>query len=237
VNPDTPSGRILRTAALHVAGSVECKMPECYLCNAEGKTREHVPSKGFFHTIPGNIITVPACTNCNNSFAKDEEYFRTVVVAQCSSTSLAARRVWAGPILKSIWRRNYEGLRKRLVRCLTTVKVWNKDGQHLGNLPGVSVEGGRAGRVVRKIIRGLYFATRNEKLADGHLIIFRDGDVRLDPRQFTGGWTETDMGEEFRFRSCFDDYGGLIWIEFYRSQWWLAMTGQAAHTYVKSLEE
>jgi hypothetical protein len=209
-------------------------MPECYLCDAKADTREHVPARGFFDLLPANVITVPACKSCNSSFAKDEEYFRTVVVAQCFATSPAARRVWSGPIIRSLWRRGYKGLRERLVRHLTTIDIWNEEAHHPVKLPGVVVEGGRAARVVRKIVRGLYFATRDQKLVDSDLIIFRDGDVRLDPQQLTRGWTETDMGEVFRFRSHIEDYGGAIWIEFYRTQWWLALTGQAAHNYPKS---
>jgi hypothetical protein len=206
----------------------------CYLCDTEANTREHVPSRGFFDAVPGNIITIPACTNCNASFARDEEYFRTVVAAQCFAVSTVARKVWKGQVIRSLWRAGFEGLRKRLVRHLITIEIWNEQKQHLVDLPGVAVEGGRAARVVRKIIRGLYFATRNQKLADSDLIIFRDVDVRLNPEDLTRGWTETDMGETFRFRTHFDDYGGGIWIEFYRSQWWLALTGQAAHNYPKA---
>ena len=54
------------------------------------------------------------------------------------------------------------------------------------------------------------------------------------PEQLTCGRTETDMVEPFRFRVHFNDYGAGIWIEFYRSHWWLALTGQAAHNYPKS---
>jgi hypothetical protein len=208
-------------------------MPECYLCNAEGNTREHVPSRAFFDAVPGNIITVPACKNCNSSFAKDEEYFRTIVAAQCYGSSEAAKRVWQGAIIRSLWRKGYEGLRKRLVGHLITIKVWNEEEKHLAELPGVAVEGGRAARVVRKIIKGLYFAMRNEKLADSDLILFRDADAGSGPEQLTRGWTEIDLGEVFRFRYHFNDQGGGIWIEFYRSQWWLALTGHAAHSYPK----
>ena len=131
-------------------------MAECYLCNAEANTREHVPSRGFFDTVPGNIITIPACANCNASFAKDEEYFRTVVAAQCFAVCPAARKLWKGQVVRSLWRVGYEGLRKRLVRHLITIEIWNEQKQHVVDLPGVAVEGGRAARVVRKIIRGLY---------------------------------------------------------------------------------
>jgi len=210
----------------------ECKLnTECYLCTAVGNTSEHVPSRAFFDATPANIITVPACSTCNGSFAKDEEYFRTVVVAQCYGTSAAARRVWSGPVIRSLWRRGFEGLRRRLVGHLITIDVWDEHTAQLAKLPGVVVEGGRAARVVRKIVRGLYFALRGEKLEDADLIIFRDGDARIDPITLTDGWTEVDMGEEFRFRSHFEDHGGAIWIEFYRTQWWLALTGEAARKY------
>lgn len=208
-------------------------VPTCYLCNAEADTREHVPARAFFDEIPQNIITVPACKPCNASFAKDEEYFRTVVAAQAFGISEAARRVWTGPIVRSLYRVGFEGLRKRLAGSLITVEIWSEQQQHLINLPGVKVEGGRAARVVRKIIRGLYFAERGQKLADEDLIIFRDGDVTIHPENLTRGWKETDLGEVFRFRTHFDDHGGGIWIEFYRNQWWLGLTGEVAHSYGK----
>jgi hypothetical protein len=209
----------------------------CYLCESQADTREHVPSRGFFDKLPNDIITVPACKNCNASFAKDEEYFRTVVAAQAFGISEAARRVWTGPIVRSLYRVGFEGLRKRLVGDLVTIEIWDEQKQQMVSLPGVKVEGGRASKIVRKIMRGIYFAECDQKLAEKDLIIFRDADVRLNPESLTRGWKEVDLGEVFRYRCHFDDYGAGIWIEFYRSQWWFALAGKVALNYTKGLNK
>ena len=203
----------------------------CYLCDSEGETKDHIPARGFFLGVPSNIITVPACRACNNSLAKDEEYFRTIVVAQCYEKSAAAKRLWTGTVTRSLWRRGYQGLRRRLIGRLTSLELWNEQESQRVTYPGLKVEGGRAGRVIRKIMKALYFAEKGQKLPEADLIIFRDGDVSADPAMITNGWNETDMGEEFRYRSHFSERGGGIWIEFYRSHWWLALIGEDAQRY------
>src|SRR5713101_6317270 len=87
--------------------------PQCFLCESLADTRDHIPPRGFFPVVPDNIVTVPACLQCNQSYSKDEEYFRTVVAAQCYATSPVARQVWSGTIVRSLWRRGFEGLRRR----------------------------------------------------------------------------------------------------------------------------
>ncbi len=50
----------------------------CYLCNKPNPmTRDHVPPKGFF-PVPGptNLITLPCCESCNNSYSLDDEAMR-----------------------------------------------------------------------------------------------------------------------------------------------------------------
>lgn len=205
-------------------------MPECYLCGSEPTTADHLPPRGLFDVLPQNMITVPACKKCNASFAKDEEYFRTVAAALSYANSDSARRVWEGAIKRSFGRRP-EGLRRRLAGRLIPVEIRNQTGQIIGRAPGLVVEGGRAGQVVRKIIKGIFYSQRDWRLEDQDFIIFRDGDVPFNMEQTTRGWNEIDMGEVFRCRSQYDDAGGGIWIEFYRSTWWFAVTGELAHTY------
>jgi len=201
----------------------------CYLCAGEATTRDHVPPRGFFNEVPNNIITIPACHQCNNSYAKDEEYFRTMVAAQCYDKSAAARQVWQGPVIRALWRKGYEGLRKRLLRKSMLIQL--PPGRGLPIAAVFVVEGGRAARVVRKIVKGLYFALRDERLDDADLLIFLDQDVRLDFQNLTRTWQETDMGETFRCRWAFDDNGGAIWMQFYRASWWLAVMGDMARDY------
>jgi hypothetical protein len=60
----------------------------CYLCGKTDLiTNDHVPPKGFFpEPRPSNLITVPCCSRCNNSFSKDDEAVRTWLCAIIGST-------------------------------------------------------------------------------------------------------------------------------------------------------
>ena len=50
----------------------------CIYCQINpADTVDHVPPKGLFkEPRPVDLIIVPACSTCNNSFSKDDEYFR-----------------------------------------------------------------------------------------------------------------------------------------------------------------
>lgn len=52
----------------------------CVYCGKEKKlTVDHVPPKLLFtQPYPPNLLTVPACRDCNSSFIKDDEYTRVV---------------------------------------------------------------------------------------------------------------------------------------------------------------
>ena len=59
--------------------SVESKL--CCYCGLEiGTTRDHVPSKILLDKpYPENLMTVPCCKDCNNSFSADEEYVAALI--------------------------------------------------------------------------------------------------------------------------------------------------------------
>jgi hypothetical protein len=101
----------------------------------------------------------------------------------------------------------------------------------MGRVPGIGIDGKRAGRVFRKIARGSAFHDRGRRLSEDELLLFRDAEAKLDFRAMTQGWPETDMGGPFRYRSQSDSEGSFIWFEFYRTHWWLALTEQHAKSY------
>jgi hypothetical protein len=84
---------------------------------------------------------------------------------------------------------------------------------------------------LKKIARGIYFREQGKQLADDKLLLFRDQDVKMAYRSITQNWPEVDMGETFRYRSIHSPEGSMIWFEFYRFNWWLALTGNEAKTY------
>lgn len=57
------------------------KKNECYFCQREATTEEHIPPKSFFRAIPFNdkyLIKVPSCPLHNNEKKADDEFFRNV---------------------------------------------------------------------------------------------------------------------------------------------------------------
>ena len=83
------------------------KINWCYLCRSkENLTRDHVPPKNLFPgLLPSNLITVPCCRACNESFCKIDEQFRVFVStpANASETGKAVMRqnVFGGSLKKS----------------------------------------------------------------------------------------------------------------------------------------
>ena len=71
--------------------SIDSRVEElCVYCGEPATTRDHVPSKAFLDKpYPDNIPVVPCCSNCNNQFSKDEEYFACVLEClKCNSTDI-----------------------------------------------------------------------------------------------------------------------------------------------------
>jgi len=204
-------------------------MPPCYLCGADAATRDHVPARAFFSVVPDNIITVPACAGCNRAASTDEEYMRTTTAGLAYANSAAAREIWDDAVRRSFARRP-AGLRRRLAGDVVPVQIVDQEGRIIGELPGLQVEGARADRVIRKIFKGIYFSERGARLTDEELIIFRGADVPPNIIN-TAGWNERDMGEVFRYRSVHEAEGSALWIEFYRTDWWFALTGDSARNY------
>lgn len=61
----------------------------CAYCGQEKKlTTDHVPPKLLFaKPCPANMLTVPACSDCNKGFKNDDEYSRTVLALDLRSAT------------------------------------------------------------------------------------------------------------------------------------------------------
>ncbi len=83
------------------------KIKWCYLCRStEDLTHDHIPPRNLFpKNLRTNLITVPCCKSCNESFSKLDEQFRVFVssAANVSETGKAVMRskVLGGSLKKS----------------------------------------------------------------------------------------------------------------------------------------
>jgi len=130
----------------------------CYLCGKPGKlTREHVvPRSLFLKPLPSNMITEPAHRHCNQSYAKDEEYFRFALTSE--------ERTYEQQVAGQVWdQKVFPGLQhspkfaNRILSQLHDVELHSPGGLYIGRATAVYGEQDRIQRVINKIARGLLY--------------------------------------------------------------------------------
>lgn len=117
---------------------------------------DHTPSKNLFpKPAPSNLITVPSCRECNNSFSQDEEYFQTILVySQHGEKSPNA-----------IWDKVERGLDRETSR-LFDLLVDNLKVEEETAIVEITVDHARIERILIKTLRGLYFHHFGARLID-----------------------------------------------------------------------
>jgi hypothetical protein len=127
---------------------------KCYGCGSPATTKEHVVPRCLYPDKPGvKLLTVPACRNCNNPLAKDEEYFRLFLTAAWTENPVA-ETVWEQKVRRS-FERGWDGLRKLAVANMRDFYLPSRTGfVRTGLLKG---DAARMDRVAEKIVRALYY--------------------------------------------------------------------------------
>ena len=78
----------------------------CVYCGKRKKlTVDHVPPKLFLAPpYPPNLLTVPACHECNASFTKNDEYTRTVVILDVRASNNTDAQAKLPAVMRSLLR-------------------------------------------------------------------------------------------------------------------------------------
>ncbi|MGH7072849.1 MAG: HNH endonuclease [Stellaceae bacterium] len=128
----------------------------CAYCGEPACTVDHVPPRCLFTPpLPSNLITIPACKNCNNGASDDDEVFRnelSIMAGSFRESANAAERLQ--PSLRSM-RRN-KATRKRVVGA-RPVERYSAGGIYLGYGYAVPMTPDAHNRVLTRIVRGLYW--------------------------------------------------------------------------------
>jgi hypothetical protein len=90
------------------------KIKWCYLCKAkENLTKDHIPPENLFpKPRPGNLITVPCCRPCNDSYSKLDEQFRAFITSQVN-VSITGKEMMRQKVVGSSFKRS-PALRKQM---------------------------------------------------------------------------------------------------------------------------
>jgi len=137
----------------------------CCFCGIRpATTKDHIPPKCIFPLPrPVDIITVPACKECNESTSAVDEEFRVFVNLFVGKKTPETERLWEYQTLSTV---------EKNIRLLNKAKsafqpgyITSKHGIIISEVELV-VWDDSMNQVVDKIIRGLYFFHFGEILAD-----------------------------------------------------------------------
>jgi hypothetical protein len=125
----------------------------CYLCGAtQDLTRDHVPPANLFpEPRPSNLITVPCCKACNQSYSLDDEAMR-VWLAAAENRSTSGESIWREKVVSRTFYRS-PALRASFARSLVPVLAE----RHGIQFPAIAITipDVRADRYFVRIVKGL----------------------------------------------------------------------------------
>jgi hypothetical protein len=135
----------------------------CVFCSAPATSRDHIPPKGFFlPPLRENLVTVPACTSCNNGASECDDRFRSFVSMRVGAGNPQKLDLWRSKVLPGI-RRNRKEFR-RLIRSMRDVEVYTQGGIYLGVATQCAFEAEPHDNGIRRTVRGLYWHEFGEAL-------------------------------------------------------------------------
>jgi hypothetical protein len=131
-------------------------MPICAICGErDGTTRDHVPPKAIFpKPRPDNLITVPACPECNNGASDNDDLFKVFLSMQAAGNNEIARRLFHEKTLRTLERN--QSLLSTIQEEVREINVVNNQGQ-LETRTGFLWNSVAHDAVIERTIRGLYF--------------------------------------------------------------------------------
>lgn len=145
-------------------------MPECYMCNVEGNTREHVPPQSFFpEGHRNNLIVVPSCSAHNHDNSTDVEYTRTIVVTSLGTNS-KARQFFPEQPLRAL-QRNDKSLQNRTFANRFPIRIQNEEYPEGEETTFFKIEKDRVNSIFQAMAYGLYFHDTGNRF-DGIWMVF-----------------------------------------------------------------
>lgn len=120
----------------------------CVLCGKRNATtREHVPPRAIFpKPRPGDLITVPACFNCNNETSKTDESFKAHL----------GLHTWRDEQVLRTLDHNTR-LRSEVTSRIKPAKVLDSNNEILGEVNLGLWDSEAHSTTIEKCIKGLYF--------------------------------------------------------------------------------
>lgn len=138
----------------------------CAYCDASpAVTRDHVVPKCLFsRPYPPNLVTVPACLECNRDKAIDDDFLRDYLTVDfAGSESPIASEIFETKMRRSVSRNSSE-LGREILRNARMRPFYTKGGVYLGEFAQADIPEDRVTRVLGRLIRGLFFHYAKQRI-------------------------------------------------------------------------
>jgi hypothetical protein len=154
------------------------KVPQiqaCVYCGSTTEiTRDHIPPQNLFNKPrPNNLITVPACIECNKGFEVDDEYFWLTLASRAEAAENPDALPASLRAIKHLSRPEAMKFRSAFLKTLQAVELVTPSGLFLRRGLAYGVSFVRLNRVAARITRGLYCFERNALMALGYVATAR----------------------------------------------------------------
>lgn len=211
----------------------------CIYCGATASsTADHIPPKNLFpKPRPSNLISVPACDDCNHGFSKDDEYFRLALTSRRDLEDQPAVKRLNDEVLSGLSRPESEGFRQSFFNSTRTVDEVLADGTLRPKMQ-FQRDFDRLSKVALRIVKGLFYHEFKGIMPSGRMDVFDDVGFAFDSMQPIfplQSVLKTLREEPVRiiheevFEYCFASVDGapetIVWqLTFFRRAWFLVLT-------------
>ena len=198
-------------------------MTVCTICGInEATTRDHVPPKAIFpKPRPENLITVPACSSCNNGASDYDDLFKVYLSMHAAGKSEMARRLFSEKTARTLERN--QALLAQISKESKELQIKDENGD-LVTRTGILWNSEAHDAVIERTIRGLYFHhTGNIVPLDTELKVQWLHEVPDEIELTIDLYTEVTIGDQqviYKYLIDDEDPRYSLWLfEFYGAHW------------------
>lgn len=125
-------------------------------CTCDAVSMDHVPPRNIFpKPWPADLITVPACDECNSGSSPNDEEFRVGLSLMAGVETPATSALWKLGAMRTL--AHNRRLHREIMSRLVKVEVRSDAGIYLGTEDAVLVPKQAIHAVLVRTIRGLYY--------------------------------------------------------------------------------
>jgi hypothetical protein len=161
----------------------------CVYCGGPADTSDHAPPRCFLRRpLPSNLMTLPACRQCNSGFSFDENLVATLIALTSNHPDLIAERQPGGRVDRAT---------VRDARLRSMIEGARRDD---GNYELAGELLASFDRVMRKTVQGLFFGLYERLVACDQLEV-----VQISDQRFASPEQVADQVRPPQFRDITDD--------------------------------